>query len=212
MIISHLHRYIFTAVPKTGTHAVRRSLRQHLGPADIEQVGLFVQKVFPFAPLAELRHGHISLSQIRPFLPADDFESYFKFAFVRNPFDRFVSYCAFMTRDDGAFERDPKRVMRHFLFEDRPMDHLLFHPQHTFVSDESGKLAADYVGRVESLQSSYDAVCAHLGMPAAVLEKVNASVRADYRSYYDANLVDAVSKLYQRDIELFGYSFEGSVS
>ena len=30
MIISHLHRFIFVAIPKTGTHSVRRALRAHL--------------------------------------------------------------------------------------------------------------------------------------------------------------------------------------
>ena len=45
MIVSHLHRYIFVAMPKTGTHSVRQALREHLGPDGIEQVGLFVNKV-----------------------------------------------------------------------------------------------------------------------------------------------------------------------
>ena len=31
MIISHKHRFIFVAVPKTATHAVRKALRPHLG-------------------------------------------------------------------------------------------------------------------------------------------------------------------------------------
>ncbi len=46
MIISHRHRYIFFAVPKTGTHSVRTALRPYMDEADQEQVGLFVQKRF----------------------------------------------------------------------------------------------------------------------------------------------------------------------
>ena len=45
MIISGLHKFIFVAIPKTGTHAVRRALRAHMGPEDSEQVGLFVLKL-----------------------------------------------------------------------------------------------------------------------------------------------------------------------
>ena len=121
MIVSHSHRYIFTAIPKTGTHSVRRALREHMVDGDIEQVGLFADKRFPFEELAAARHGHLGLAQVRPFLGEEVFASYFKFAFVRNPFDRFVSYCAFMTRATDAFERAPKMVMRHILHELRPM-------------------------------------------------------------------------------------------
>lgn len=209
MIISHQHKFVFTAIPKTGTHSVRRALRAHLGPEDGEQVGLFVQKRLPIAEIAAIGHGHISLSQIRPFLGEEAFARYFKFAFVRNPFDRFVSYCAFVTREEKTFLRDPKGVMRYFLFKDRPLDHLLFQHQHSFVTDEAGALLTDAFGRVEQMQASYDSIAARLGLPTSVLEKVNSSPRADYRGYYDQELIDGVSELYRRDLDLFGYDFEG---
>ena len=207
MIISRKHQFIFVAVPKTGTHSVRRALREQLGPDDLEQVKLFVDKEFPMPELARLGHGHISLEQVRPSLGEEDFRSCFKFAFVRNPFDRFVSYCAFITRDNGEFDRDPKAVMRHFLFRAPPLRHILFQPQHSFVCAATGELLADKVGRVEEMQQSYDEICAKLGIPSTQLEKANASKRADYRQYYDRQLIDGVAKLYRRDLELFGYEF-----
>lgn len=207
MIISTLKRFIFAAVPKTGTHSVRRALRDHMGPDDLEQVGLFIQKKFPMQELADIGHGHITLEQVRPFLSADDFASYFKFGFVRNPFDRFVSYCAFMTRAKGEFERDPKAVMRHFLFTAPPHNHILFKPQHQFFVGSDRQLLTDYVGRVEQMQLSYDEVCRRIGIPSTPLETVNSSRRGDYRDYYDQQLVDAVAKLYARDLDLFDYEF-----
>ena len=206
MIISGLHKFIFAAIPKTGTHAVRRALREHMGPEDIEQVGLFVQKKFPIEALARIGHGHITLAEVKPFLRPEDFAGFFKFAFVRNPFDRFVSYCAFMTRAQGQFEQAPQAVMRHFL-ANPPNQHILFQPQHSFVTDAAGKLMTDYVGRVEQMQHSYDEICERIGIPSAALEKVNASKRADYRRYYDRELIDGVAKLYARDLECFGYEF-----
>lgn len=208
MIISHKHRFIFTAIPKTGTHSVRRLLRAHLADTDHEQVGLFVQKRLPFAALAELGHGHISLAQVRPFVGEANFAAYLKFAFVRNPFDRFVSYCAFMTRDDGDFLRRPQEIMRSFLFKDRPDDHLLFVPQHTFICDEEGKLQADIVGRVEDMQSSFDMICDRIGLPHAILDKVNSSEHGTFRDYYDQELIEGVCEYYRRDLDLFGYTFE----
>ena len=207
MIVSHLHRYIFVPMPKTGTHSVRQALREHLGPEDIEQVGLFVNKRFPFEPIAEIRHGHLSVRQVRPYLGDEVCDAYFKFSFVRNPFDRFVSYCAFMTRQHGAFDRDPQGTMRKILFEVRPLDHVHFQPQYTLLVDDAGNLEMDMIGRVETMQESYDAVCARIGIPSRALDRVNSSRRGDYRQYYDQALIDGVAELYRRDLELFDYTF-----
>jgi hypothetical protein len=206
MIVSAQHKFIFAAIPKTGTHSVRQALREHMGPQDLEQVGLFVQKRFPIPELAQLQHGHLSLQQIRPYMRPEEWQSFFKFAFVRNPFDRFISYCSFITREQGDFDRDPQRVMRHFI-ANPPTAHILFQPQHLFVTDERGELLADQVGRVEEMQQSYDEIATRIGIPTAQLERVNSSKRRDYREYYDDSLRDGVAKLYSRDLLLFGYEF-----
>lgn len=210
MIVSHRHQFIFAAVPKTGTHAVRQALREHLGDEDVEQVGLFVDKRFPWADLAAIRHGHLSLPQVRPHLGEAAFDAYLKFAFVRNPFDRFVSYCAFMVRGGDDFERRPREVMRHFLFEQPPEHHILFQPQAVLLVDADGEtLLTDLVGRVEDMQGSYDAICARIGIPSRPLDRVNGTRRGDYRRYYDPALADAVAARYAQDLDLFGYTFEG---
>ncbi len=210
MIVSHHHRFIFAAVPKTGTHSVRQALREQLGDGDVEQVGLFVDKRFPWEDLAAIRHGHLALRQVRPYLGEEAFSSYFKFAFVRNPFDRFVSYCAFMLRGGDVFQRQPREAMRHFLFEEPPEHHILFQPQASLLVGEDGRtLLTDRVGRVEDMQGSYDAICAGIGIPSRALDRVNGSSRGDYRSYYDQALIDGVAARYARDLELFGYTLEG---
>lgn len=210
MIVSHRHRFIFAAVPKTGTHSVRQALREQLGEGDVEQVGLFVDRRFPWAELAAIRHGHLALRQVRPYLGEDPFGSYFKFAFVRNPFDRFVSYCAFMLRGGDVFRQRPRDVMRHFLFEAPPEHHILFQPQATLLTGEDGALLTDQIGRVEDMQPSYDAICARIGIPSRSLDRVNGTSHGDYRHYYDRGLIDSVATRYARDLDLFGYGFEGA--
>lgn len=210
MIISYAHRFLFFAVPKTGTHSVRRALRAHLGPDDLEQVGLYEPKRFPFPEFAAIRHGHISARQIEPVIGADVFADLFKFAFVRNPYDRFVSYCAFMSRNTGHFERDPIRFMKHIIKTVRPLDHLLYLPQSSFLVDAQGRLTVDCVGRTEDMQASYDAICAKIGLASSTLDKVNTSSHRDYRQYYDDELRALVGNLYRHDLELFDYGFEES--
>jgi hypothetical protein len=210
VIVSHRHRFIFAAVPKTGTHAVRQALREQLGEEDVEQVGLFVNKRFPWQELAAIQHGHLSLQQVRPYLGEEAFSGYFKFAFVRNPFDRFVSYCAFMLRGGEVFQQRPRDVMRHFLFREPPDQHILFQPQASVLVGEDGEtLLTDMVGRVEDMQGAYDAICARIGIASRPLDRVNATRRGDYRRYYDQALIDGVAARYARDLELFGYTFEG---
>lgn len=184
----------------------------HLAPDDPEQVGLFVRKQFSFPQLEHVRHGHISARQILPAIGAETFAGYFKFAFVRNPFDRFVSYCAFMSRASGDFERTPKAFMNYVLDELKPVDHILFRPQHEFLVDSAGAIAMDFVGRTETLQISYDSVCASIGIASADLGTINASSHRAYAEYYDADLVDRVSDLYARDLSLFHYRFDGHAS
>lgn len=207
MIVSHRHRFIFVAVPKTGTHSVRQALRAHMGPDDMEQARLFVEKQFPIEELAALKHGHLSFEQVRPFLGEETFASYLKFAFVRNPFDRFISYCSFATSQQGTFESDPKGVMRHFALRAPPCNHIIFRPQHRFLTGPDGELQTDFLGRVETMQASYDTVATHLGIESSPLDHANQSRRGDYRDYYDQELIDAVARIYARDLELFGYDF-----
>lgn len=186
---------------------MRQALRLHLGPQDEEQARLFVEKRLSFPELAQIGHGHIGLAQVRPFVGEDVFADYFKFAFVRNPFDRFISYCAFATRKQDVFARDPQRVMRHFLFTAPPLEHMLFRPQHSFLVGENGELLTDDLGRVEDMQGSFDAICDRIGLPHVALERANASRHGNYRDYYDQQLIDGVVSLYGRDLELFGYQF-----
>lgn len=208
MIISHKHRYIFFPIPKTGTHSIRRALREHMGDQDLEQVGLFVHRRLPFQATAHIPHGHITALEILPAVGEEVFANYLKFAFVRNPFDRFVSYCAFRSRATNHFEVAPMPFMKYILREERPVHHVHFLPQYTFLVDEEGQLAMDFVGRTETMQASYDALCQRLGTETQPLERANSSRHRPYQEYYDRDLIGWVSELYQKDLEMFSYSFD----
>ena len=95
MIISHEYKFIFIAIPKTATHAIRDGLRRNMGINDLEQVDLFQKKRLPFKSISKISHGHITAEEIKSQISTEQWNSYFKFAFVRNPFDRFISYSFF---------------------------------------------------------------------------------------------------------------------
>ena len=87
----------------------------------------------------------------------------------------------------------------------------------------------DFLGRFETLQTDFNSVCEKLGVPhtpvphinksklrhglRGLLEKImprTAPMRAapmKNAAYYDEECQEIVRRLYRRDIELFGYSF-----
>jgi hypothetical protein len=207
LIVSHSRRFIFFAIPKTGTHAVRFALRNHLGATDEEQVQLFVQSALPYPEIARVRHGHIRWNELKA-VASPDVWSYFKFAFVRNPWERFVSYTAFMHRQGDAFAADPRGAMERVLASPEHRTRIVFRPQHEFICDAAGTVMVDFIGRHETMQASYEAICDRIGLPKQVLERVNASSHGPWRDYYTDVLKARVAELYARDIEIFGYKFD----
>ncbi len=206
MIISHKHKYIFVAIPKTGTHAIRFALREFLGENDLEQVGLFVQRRFPFKQTAHIKHGHIKCKEIKEVLGSGVWQDYFKFSFVRNPWDRYISYCFFMHRNNREFLSDPYKYLQMTIDDTTHHDRIHFIAQHEFIYDDVGNPMVDYVGRYEDLQNSYKFICKEIGIPYRDLVKVNSSKHLPYRQYYDMVLTNKVGRFYQRDVELLNYT------
>ncbi|MEJ2604716.1 MAG: sulfotransferase family 2 domain-containing protein [Gammaproteobacteria bacterium] len=209
MIISHRHRFIFIAVPKVATRALRQALTMHLDSMDWQQQNLFAARRLPIAELARKTHGHLSAREIRPHLPEELWQAYTRFAFVRDPHERFVDICLFL---DGAQDLPPaeargrmKQAIRTERFRQRP----LALPQSEFLVDREGRLAVDFIGRYENLQSSYDELCALIGIETSRLERRRVPESRDWRSYYDRELADLVSDFYRADLENFGYAPDG---
>lgn len=210
MIISHKHRFIFFAVPKTATHTIREALRQHIGDDDWEQQVLYGKQFLPIPEIARLQHGHITAEQIRPHLDDDVWNSYFKFGFVRNPFDRFVSTCFFLNRGDPNFAESAVRFMKERLPRERFRKRVLVKPQYQQLCWSNGDIALDYVGRYEDLQRSYDTICERIGVASTALGQKNASKHQSFDSYYDAELRQQVADFYADDLRIFDYEFPTS--
>lgn len=208
MIISHKHQFIFFAVPKTGTHSIRQALRPHLDSRDEEQVRLFEQRSFSQPELSAIGHGHLSVQQVQPVLGVETFDRYFKFAFVRNPWDRFISFCAFISRTTGHFEQDPQGFMARMIHSPPPLQQMLYQPQGALLTDHEGRLAMDFVGRVEDMERDYKHICARLSLEPQRLEQINSSRHRPYADYYSPQLRDLVGRQFRQDIEMFGYRFD----
>ena len=205
MIVSHRHRFIFFAVPRTGTHAIRTALRGSLGPDDWQQQSLTEQVRLPVPALARIGHGHVTLSQARAHLPEAICRDYFKFACVRNPYERFVSACAMLNRRNPGYAGNETSFMKRALGVRRFRERALVRPQADMLVDERGALGMDFVGRYETLQESFDEACERLGITAPPLVQGNATEHGAWTDYYDEELLRVVTEFYRRDFDVLAY-------
>jgi hypothetical protein len=156
------------------------------------------------------------------------FDRYYKFAFVRNPWDRLVSEYEYR-------KLQPQTTFRAFVensFRDRDdysdaSRHIT--PQIEFLTGERGDLLVEFVGRFETLNSDFEHVARKLGLPPANLPHRNSSSGRGavarlrrlltgpapdkprpYQDYYDPELRDRVGDYYAEDVERFGYTFDGA--
>lgn len=208
-IVSHRHRLVFVAIPKTGTHSIRFAIRDQLGPADEEQVALFVHRRIDHPVFAATEHGHQLAREVRAALGEQRWSQYRTFAAVRNPWERFVSCVAFMMRHTGRFERDPRGTLRRVLANPANQSFVHYRPQSDFVTDEAGSLIVGRICRAERLQADFDALCDEVGLERRTLEQRNASSHRPYTDYFDDDLVREVGERYREDVERFGYAFGG---
>ena len=205
MVVSHRHRFVFFAVPRTGTHAIRAALQPVLGDEDWQQVALGGGARLPVPELARLGHGHISLRQVQSSVAEDVWRGYFKFAVVRNPYDRFVSVCAMLNKRNPGYAGGERAFMKRALAVRRFQQRVLVRPQTELLTDRTGRVGMDFVGRFETLQESFDAACRQIGIRPAPLAATNATEHAASDTYYDEELRRVVTDFYRRDFEMFGY-------
>ena len=207
VIVSHAHRFIFFAVPKTGSQSIRAALRPQMGAGDWEQAKWGVSKRVPIAELAAIGHGHVRVAEARQWLSPEIWSSYLKFACVRNPWHRFVSCAFFKNGKQRLFAERPRAYMKLLLQTPQLTDNVFYRPQVDFLVD-GGEIAVDVVLRVENLQRDFDMVCDRLRLRRSLLPQLNQSDHGRADDYLDAELIRDVARLYARDIEAFGYRYD----
>jgi hypothetical protein len=128
---------------------------------------------------------------------------YFRFAVVRNPWDRFVSgwkYC------ESTRERALREVLSALPRQGHDYRHVT-RPQHTTLFEERGEAVVDYLIRFERLQDGFDAVCDLIGKARCSLPHRNRGARGHYRDYFDAESRRIFLQNFAKDVELFGYEY-----
>jgi hypothetical protein len=141
-------------------------------------------------------------------------------AFVRNPYDRFLSAYRFLShggrsRRDAAFRRDllaacptlesfTARLRHSRAFRSAVLSYPHFIPQHAYIAPAGG-IEVAFLGRYEQLEADTGRLRARLGLARAPLPRLNASAPTTGRTFDDACGRQFVQEVYARDFELLGY-------
>jgi hypothetical protein len=198
-MISFQKRFLFVHIPKTAGNSIQSILRQY---SEDEIVCLHrhqdgIERFEVRNPNYKIRK-HSTLAEYRAALGEDQFRSLYKFACVRNPWDRMISYYFTPSRQAKWDRRAFKKLVLKTL---SVADHL------RLGGEKDPFTNVERIMRFESLSDDFRSVCADLGLPAAALPEYNRSSREHYLKYYDDELQTLVRRRFSSEIERFGYTF-----
>ena len=153
---------------------------------------------------------HTSLSYFQK-KEQDAFAESFRFAFVRNPWDRFASWYALLkgsgiAEQYGSFEEELYKATV-YAHETRMMSRFPI-CQLELLKDIEGKVNMDFIGRFENYQQDAEYILSSLGLSAEGLEQINAAKQGHYSTFYTPESQSLIAEYCRPDIEYFGYVFD----
>ena len=236
MIISHQHKFIFFGNAKTGTTSITSVLGNLNEVHTIQKQLDFVKANDPsFIPDRTLRYvitGHIRPRFIRKAVGEEIWNSYFKFVFVRNPWDWVLSqyhqnfvnirhrikhplhlfqavyYSNLGLKNNQKFTE--KDFFRHWekMKNFRGIKEETNYFQYQFIEESNGEKMVDFVGKYENLEADFNYVCDLLSLKNTKLPVLNKSKeKLSYQKMYTDEAKILVEEKYKKDIDLLGYSF-----
>ncbi|MDA5562758.1 sulfotransferase family 2 domain-containing protein [Cobetia sp. MMG027] len=150
------------------------------------------------------------------------FNNYFKFSFVRNPYDRALSAYNYILFGGNQGERDRivAKVINEYAdfndFVERGLwkgvfrSHLLFLPQSSFVMDANDILMVDFLGHFETLEKDFKYVADQLGLNCGITHHNRGrltSSESEDMAEMSQETREKLSVLYAQDFMNFGYDF-----
>lgn len=212
MIYSKNKNFLFLAVAKTGTTTIEKHLSTEMRNFSNKDYDMEIYCDKRDSPYL---HKHSTYSEVISLF--DNCERPYIFGFVRNPFDRVVSWFNYMTKglnSERAKQNSAKTNGINYLSGDFTEFCIhappwVFMNQYLYFIDSLGRVAADKVCRFEKLSQDFDNVAFTLGIePMNATNKLNVSSDGrHYSEYYESRSRNIVQSRYAIDLKYFDYSF-----
>jgi hypothetical protein len=223
-MISHKHKCIFIHIPKCAGTSIEKTLghfedysgyykQDHRSIRMLEPINLnflaskensmeFIKRLWiQIKPPHNPRNRHT--------VSREQYENYFKFTIVRNPWERAHSWYKNVMIDELHLKKMKisKEISLYDFFNSFKYKSGL-RAQTFWIKNYNGDIPLDYIGRYENLANDFKKACNLMEIePLKLPHELQGSAK-NYQDAYDSKTRDLISKIYREEIELFGYSFD----
>jgi Sulfotransferase family len=231
MIISHKYKFIFLKTNKTAGTSVEIALSKfcgaddiitpitpedekirrdkgYRGPQNCLQVPIWDYGIRDVAKLLikgikrPRFYNHMSAKEIRAHIGGRVWNSYYKFCFERNPWDRVISLYYWRYRSE------PRPTISEFVESNIPM---VLRIRGFELYTINGQIAVDKICHFENISEELEVIRKRLGIPEKLdCPYAKSQFRKDKRSYRDILDVKQqakIAELFSDEISLMGYEF-----
>lgn len=215
MLVSHKFKFITIDIPKTGTASYENTLKPY-----IDLIGLQKHEV---SDSAFYQHENAKDTKLKFFRLGFDWNEYFKYTTIRNPWARFASYYMwvknkfdlessktpssvvskmFIARWKKIFdmyEYDGHKVLRHIVKANPSQDHY-------FVSNNI--ILVDYIAKTEEIDQHFSFLCSKVGIdPVPKLQHQHKNPSYNYKDLYNQEIIDMVAEKEKYILKNYNYQF-----
>ncbi len=216
-MISHKHKSIFIHIPKTAGSSVEKALMNSTG-----EFQLFKPEDFKMQKLPPHVYGYNGINcWDMKHLPVrflkDTYKDYYKFCFVRNPWDLVVScYFWWIQQTKMEFRKLQGKLLEKIGFANYAIsfytDYIneIFHcgmgQCYWILGEDNNTKCVDFIGCFENLQTDFNTICDTIGIEKVQLATVNKSDHKPFYEYYDETIAQLIEYKFMWDVKRFGYT------
>lgn len=201
MIVSFKHKFIFIKTRKTAGSSIEGFLRQFLGPDDIAS-GLPKEN---YGALNTRLSGHTAHATIRKLVKKQEWQSFYKFALERNPWDKVVSDFLFKKRRKYP-DLETKKIFPSYLKEWVETKNISDWNRYTHTGEPVANMF-----KFEELYVAMQEICNIIDVPYSNFETFHFKQTPDrqhYSHYYNDEQKELVANAFNKEITYFNYSYK----